>query len=98
MAENLQKRGGFIPGVRPGNETSEYLSGVSNRLNLWGGFFIGFIAVSPYLFNYIFSESNAGSVPLLLSGAGVIIVVGVVLELFRKINAELVMQDYDKFY
>lgn len=98
MAENLQKRGGFIPGVRPGQETIEYLSKVSMRLNFWGGLFIAFIAVMPYLIGFIFSGNASGNVPLLLSGAGVIIVVGVVLELFRKINVEMVMQDYDKFY
>lgn len=101
MAENLQKRGGFIPGIRPGNDTAIYISQVSNRLNLWGGLFIGFIAVFPYLFEFLIKGQGAGgggSVPLLLSGAGVIIVVGVVLELFRKINVELVTQDYDKFY
>lgn len=98
MAENLQKRGGFIPGVRPGQETIDYLSKVSMRLNLWGGLFIAFIAVMPYLIGYIVSGNATGNVPLLLSGAGVIIVVGVVLELFRKINVEMVTQDYDKFY
>jgi preprotein translocase subunit SecY len=97
IAENIQKRGGFIPGIRPGRETAEYLAGVSNRLNLWGGLFLGFVAVLPILLKMFFASQSFGSVPLLISGAGLIIVVGVVLELIRQINAQLVMHNYDKF-
>lgn len=97
IAENIQKRGGFIPGIRPGRETAEYLAGVSNRLNLWGGLFLGFVAVLPILLKIFFASQSFGSVPLLISGAGLIIVVGVVLELIRQINAQLVMHNYDKF-
>jgi preprotein translocase subunit SecY len=97
IAENIQKRGGFIPGIRPGRETAEYLAGVSSRLNLWGGLFLGFVAVLPILLNIFFASQSFGSVPLLISGAGLIIVVGVVLELIRQINAQLVMHNYDKF-
>jgi len=96
VAENIQKRGGFVPGLRPGNETAEYLSGVASRLNLWGGTFLGFVAVLPILLTMFFSAQSFGSVPLLISGAGLIIVVGVVLEITRQINAQMVMHDYDK--
>jgi len=96
VAENIQKRGGFVPGLRPGRETAEYLDGVANRLNLWGGAFLGFVAVLPILLTMFFSSQSFGSVPLLISGAGLIIVVGVVLELTRQINAQMVMHDYDK--
>ncbi len=98
VAENIQKRGGFVPGVRPGSQTSEYLRRISYHLCLSGGIFIAAIAVSPYVIQYFFTELGTGSVPVLLSGAGLIIVVGVVLEVIRKINAELVMHDYDRFY
>lgn len=98
VAENIQKRGGFIPGIRPGKQTAEYLGKVSNHLNLFGGLFIAFVAVFPNLFQGLVAELGTGSVPLIMSGAGLIIVVGVVLEIIRKINAELVMHDYDKFY
>lgn len=98
IAENIQKRGGYIPGIRPGSQTSDYISHVSNKLTLFGALFIGFIAISPILIQYIFSTSGVGSVPLLISGAGIIIIVGVVLELIRQINALLVMHDYKKFY
>lgn len=97
IAENIQKRGGFVPGIRPGRETAEFLGGVSSRLNLWGGLFLGFVAVLPIVLTKFFASQSFGSVPLLISGAGLIIVVGVVLELIRQINAQLIMHDYDKF-
>ncbi|MBN1494400.1 preprotein translocase subunit SecY [Candidatus Peregrinibacteria bacterium] len=98
VAENLQKRGGYIPGIRPGKETSDHLGKVSNRLCLWGGVFIAFIAVAPMITGSLFSTLGIGSVSLLISGAGMIIIIGVVLELMRQINAQLVMHDYSKFY
>lgn len=96
VAENIQKRGGYIPGIRPGSQTVEYLSKISNRLNLFGGTFLAMIAVAPVLLSIAFQGSQLGSIPQLISGAGMIIVVGVVLELVRQINAQLVMHDYDK--
>lgn len=98
VAENIQKRGGFVPGMRPGKQTADFLRSVSSHLNLFGGLFLAFVAVFPYLFDAVVTEIGTGSVPLLMSGAGLIIVVGVVLEIIRKINVELVMHDYDKFY
>ncbi len=98
IAENIQKRGGYIPGIRPGTQTSEHIAQVSNRLTLFGASFISFIAVLPLLTQFTFSSSGLGSVPLLISGAGMIIIVGVVLDLIRQVNAQLVMHDYKKFY
>lgn len=98
VAENIQKRGGYIPGIRPGSQTSEYLAQVSNRLTLFGSLFLGLIAVMPILLQFVFTTTGLGTVPLLISGAGIIIIVGVVLELIRQINAQLVMHDYNKFY
>lgn len=98
VADNLQKRGGYVPGIRPGKETATYLGKISSRLNLWGGLFIAFIAVSPIILASFFTSLNMGGVPLLISGAGMIIIVGVVLELIRQVNAQLVMHDYSKFY
>lgn len=97
VAENIQKQGGYVPGIRPGKQTAEYLGEVSNRLNLWGGLFIAFVAVLPIILSSIFI-TGVGSIPVLLSGAGMIIIVGVVLEIIRQINAQLVMHDYQKFY
>lgn len=98
IAENIQKRGGYIPGIRPGTQTSEYIGKISSRLTLFGALFLAFIAISPIVINFFFQSSGIGSVPLLISGAGIIIIVGVVLELIRQINAQLVMHDYKKFY
>lgn len=93
VAENIQKRGGFIPGIRPGKETAKFLDRVSNRVNFWGGSFLGLIALVPLLFTML---TNLSSSDLIISGAGLIIVVGVVLELIRQINAQLVSHNYDK--
>lgn len=93
VAENIQKRGGFIPGVRPGRETARMLEKVSNRLNLWGGIFLGIVAIIPLVFT---RYSTLSSQDLIISGSGLIIIVGVVLELIRQINAQLLAHDYDK--
>ncbi len=98
IAESIQKRGGYIPGIRPGKNTAEYIGKVSNRINLFGGCFLAFIAVSPILIQMFFRSMSVGTVPLLVSGAGMIIIVGVVLELIRQINSQLIMHDYNKFY
>ncbi|OGC81403.1 MAG: preprotein translocase subunit SecY [Candidatus Abawacabacteria bacterium RBG_16_42_10] len=97
VAENLQKRGSYIPGIRPGSETSTYLRSVSQRVTLLGSLFLGFVAVMPMFAQFLGSQLQT-SVPLLISGAGLIIIVGVVLEIIRQINAQLVMQDYEKLY
>lgn len=98
VADNIQKRGGYVSGMRPGRETSEYLSKVSNRLNFFGGTLIALIAVLPVLLQQLFTTLNFGAVPSMVSGAGLIIVVGVVLDLIRQINAQLLMHHYDRFY
>lgn len=94
ISENIQKRGGFVPGYRPGRETADHLSEVSFRLNFWGGLFLAIVAVVPMLFT-LFTTSLTQQ-DLIISGSGIIIVVGVVLDILRKINEHLAMQDYDK--
>lgn len=93
IAETIQKRGGFIPGVRPGRHTAEILEKTSNRLNLWGGVFLGVVAIIPLLFT---KYSTLSSQDLIISGSGLIIVVGVVMELIRQVNAQLLAHDYEK--
>ncbi|MCF7917647.1 preprotein translocase subunit SecY [Candidatus Gracilibacteria bacterium] len=95
VAENIQKRGGFIPGYRPGSETEKFLETTSNRLCFWGGVFLAAVAVVPLMFQRWLS-GGANAISLFISGAGMIIVVGVVLDIVRRINAQLVMHDYDK--
>jgi len=98
VAENIQKRGGYVPGIRPGKQTEEHLAQVSSRLNLFGGLFLALIAVSPMLIQIFFRSLAIGTVPLLISGAGMIIIVGVILELIRQVNSQMIMHDYNKFY
>ncbi len=93
IAETIQKRGGFIPGVRPGRATAEVLEKVSSRLNLWGGTFLGIVAIIPLLFTRF---SDVSSSQLLVSGSGLIIIVGVVMELIRQVNAQMLAHDYEK--
>lgn len=95
VSENIQKRGGFIPGIRPGSQTAEFLGRVSGHMNLFGGIFLGIVAVIPILFTKFTPLSSSD---LIISGSGLIIVVGVVLELIRQVDAQLVMHDYDKLY
>ena len=98
IADNIQKRGGFVPGLRPGKETSDYLSKVSNRLNLFGGTMIAFVGVLPIVMQLVFAKLNISGAPTLVSGAGIIIIVGVVLDLIRQINAQLLTHHYERFY
>ena len=95
VAENIQKRGGFIPGIRPGSQTADFLAKVSGHLNLFGGGFLALVAIIPIIFT---KYTTLSSSDLIISGSGLIIVVGVVLELIRQIDAQLVMHDYDKLY
>ena len=104
IAESIQKRGGYIPGIRPGKETIDYLGKTSMHLNLFGGSFLALVAVFPYVitklnnqFGFIDISGNS-RIDFLISGAGLIIVVGVVLELIRRVDTELKSYDYKRFY
>ncbi|PKL36320.1 preprotein translocase subunit SecY [Candidatus Peregrinibacteria bacterium HGW-Peregrinibacteria-1] len=98
IAESIQKRGGYIPGIRPGKQTIDYIQTISRRLTLFGALFLAIIAIIPIVLNSIFRTGSITAFTLVLSGAGIIIIVGVVLELLRQINASMVMHDYKKFY
>lgn len=95
VAENIQKRGGFIPGKRPGSETAEYLAKVSNHLNLFGGGFLALIAVFPYIISKLFFSGS--TVDFIIPAAGLIIIVSVILDIIRKVDSEMKMFDYSKF-
>lgn len=90
ISENLQKSGGFVSGIRPGKETSKYLSFVLSRLTVVGGVFLGLIAVLPSFFTNSIGASN-----LAIGGTGVLIVVSVALEMIREIEGEVVMGRYE---
>lgn len=90
IAENLQKQGGFIPGIRPGRHTSEYLSYISRRILLTGSLFLGLIAVLPLVMRYF-----TGMQALAIGGTSLLIVVSVVIEMVKQIEAQVTMRDYD---
>jgi len=91
VAENLQKHGGFVPGIRPGRNTAEYLEMVINRITFVGALFLGAVAVLPV----IGQSMNPGST-FAIGGSSVLIVVGVVLDTIRQIDSQLTMRDYDE--
>lgn len=98
IAENLQKQGGFIEGIRPGIQTEKYLSRTVNRLILFGSITLGTIAVLPFLAEYIFAQAGiTGIQNLAIGGTGILIVVSVALESLRQINSRALMVTYDDY-
>ncbi len=89
IAENLQKNGAFIPGVRPGNSTEEYLGKVITRITFVGALFLGVIAVLPTVI-----QSLTGIQQLTLGGTALLIVVSVILDLARRIDAQISIREY----
>lgn len=90
VAENLQRQGGFIPGVRPGTETAKYLSYIVSRITLAGALFLGLIAVLPFVVQLATRTQT-----LVLGGTGLLIIVSVVIETMRQFRAQVVMRTYD---
>ena len=97
IADNLQKQGGFIEGVRPGIATSKYLSKVVNRLDLFGALALGLIAMLPFITDYIFILATGAPIGLSISGTGLLIVVTVALENLRSVDSRALMITYDDF-
>lgn len=97
IAENLQKQGGFIEGVRPGIQTEKYLSRTVNRLILFGSIALGTIAVMPFGAEYIFAQLGVQAANLAIGGTGLLIVVSVGLESLRQINSRALMVTYDDY-
>lgn len=98
IAENLQKQGGFIEGVRPGKQTEKYLTTTVNRLILFGSLVLGFIAVSPFIAEYLlFQVAGITNTNLAIGGTGLLIVVTVALEALRQINSRALMVTYDDY-
>jgi preprotein translocase subunit SecY len=92
MAENLQKQGGFIPGVRPGTDTEKYLYTIISRLTLAGAIFLALIAILPYI-----TQQATNVKTLSLGGTSLLIVVSVVLEIMRQVRAALITRTYDTY-
>lgn len=92
VSENLQKSGGFIPGIRPGRETAKYLARVLSRITLPGALFLGLIAVMPSVLQAVLNMQN-----LVIGGTGILIVVSVILEVTRELESQMVMRKYEGF-
>ena len=104
LAENLQRNGGFIPGIRPGKRTQDYIIRVTRRITLVGAVFLGVIAIVPGIVDLVNgaifpNESISGgyNAASVMDGAGLIIVVGVVIDFMRQLEAQLVMRNYEGF-
>lgn len=94
ISENLQKMGGFIPGVRPGKSTADFMKHILNRVLFTGAIFLGLIAVLPSL---IAGATGVEGFTFLVGGTSLLIVVSVVLDTMRQINSQLQMREYDSF-
>lgn len=92
ISEEIQKNGGFIPGIRPGIATKQFLEKILYRITSVGAIFLGIIAILPAIVSGITGLQN-----LIIGGTGILIVVSVILETFKKVEAQLVMKSYDKF-
>ncbi len=92
ISENLQKQGGYIPGIRPGHTTAEYLYRITNRITLAGSLFLGLIAVLPLIV-----KGFTGIQSLTIGGTSILIAVSVVIETIKQIESQLVMRDYEGF-
>jgi preprotein translocase subunit SecY len=98
IAENLQKQGGFIEGVRPGIQTENYLNRTVNRLTLFGSLALGLIAVLPFAGDYLlYNIAGVSNSQLSIGGTGILIVVSVALESLRQINSRALMVTYDDY-
>ena len=90
IAENLQKQGGFIPGIRPGAQTAEYLGNTTHKIILVGALFLGLIAILPLVLRYF-----TGIQSLAIGGTSMLIVVSVVIDTVKQIQSQLTMREYD---
>jgi preprotein translocase subunit SecY len=90
ISKNLQSAGAFIPGLRPGKETEKYLKNIVSRLTFFGGLFLGFIAILPYLFQFLTKTQF-----LAIGGTSILILVSVAIETVKQIQSELSLREYE---
>lgn len=90
VAKNLQRGGGFVPGIRPGENTERYFKNVVNRITFWGAIFLGLVAIFP-----IFIQVLTGITIVTISGTAILIVVAVALETMRMVDSELTVREYE---
>jgi preprotein translocase subunit SecY len=103
LSENLQRNNGYIPGIRPGKNTEDYITRVTRRITVVGALFLGLIAVLPGIINGLNSVIFQGiatsqvNAAVVITGSGLIIVVGVVVDTLRQVEAQLMMRSYEGF-
>lgn len=97
IADNLKKYGGFIPGIRPGQNTSDHLMGILNRLTLSGSIFLALIAIIPDFIIRIWPEQVPREMAFLFGGTSLLIIVGVALDTLKQIESQLLMRHYEGF-
>jgi preprotein translocase subunit SecY len=90
ISKNLQSAGAFVPGLRPGKETEKYFKNIVSRLTFFGGLFLGFIAILPYLFQFLTKTQF-----LAIGGTSILIVVSVAIETVKQIQSELSLREYE---
>ncbi|MBC8447834.1 MAG: preprotein translocase subunit SecY [Chloroflexi bacterium] len=95
LPETLQRQGGFIPGIRPGKRTADYLNKVMTRITLVGAVFLGLVSILPWLTRGAAGAQQIGA--MLISSSGLLIVVGVVLDTMKQLEAQLLMRHYEGF-
>lgn len=95
IAENLRESGGFIPSVRPGVATAEYLNFISTRITLWGAIFLGILVLVPQVLQAV--SGISGQTVFVFSGTGLLILVGVALDTLKQVEAQLTLRSYDGF-
>lgn len=100
IPQTLQRQGGFIPGIRPGKRTEQYITSVVRRITFAGAIFLGIVSILPgimALFGVILQIENFEQSAYVITGAGLIIVVGVVIDTMRQLEAQLLMRQYEGF-
>jgi preprotein translocase subunit SecY len=97
IADNLKKYGGFIPGIRPGQKTSDFIMRILNRVTLSGSIFLAFIAIIPDIVLRAWPEGVPAQMAYLFGGASMLIIVGVALDTLKQIESQLLMRHYDGF-
>lgn len=93
MSKNLNQRGGYIPGIRPGNDTTKYISNSVSKITIVGGVVLAILAILPVIFQIIF-KNNASLASVSIGGTGLLIVVGVAIETYRQIESSLLSNSY----
>ena len=97
IAENLQKQGGFVPGIRPGKQTEQYLAKIVNRLTLFGSIALGLLAILPFILDVVMFQiygTTLGST-LTIGGTSLLITVAVAIETLRQVESKALMVTYD---